>query len=90
VIRSHHERWDGGGYPDALAGGECPLSARVVGLASVYDALRSRRSYRPALTHARTLRMLLTESAGQFDPQLLEALATAAPRFEKVFKMAAD
>ncbi len=90
VIRGHHERWDGTGYPDAVPGGECPLSARVVGLVSVYDALRSRRSYRPALTHARAVRMLLTESAGQFDPQLLAAFATAAPRFEKVFKMASD
>ena len=90
VIRSHHERWDGTGYPDALDGVECPLSARVVGLATVYDALRSCRSYRPALTHARALRMLLTESPGQFDPRLLETLSTAAPRFEKVFKMVAE
>ena len=90
VIRSHHERWDGAGYPDALVGVECPLSARVVGLASVYDALRSRRSYRPALPHARVLRMMVNELAGQFDPTLLAALATAGARFEKVFKMTPD
>ena len=90
VIRSHHERWDGAGYPDALIGVECPLSARVVGLASVYDALRSRRSYRPALPHARVLRMMVNELAGQFDPALLAALATAGARFEKVFKMTPD
>ncbi|WP_439631773.1 protein kinase domain-containing protein [Gemmata sp.] len=86
VIRSHHERWDGAGYPDGLAGDAAPLAARVVGLVSVYDALRSRRPYRPALSHARVVRMMTTESAGQFDPTLLAALASAAARFEKIYQ----
>jgi len=90
VIRSHHERWDGAGYPDGLKGTECPLAARMVGLASVYDALRSRRSFRPALTHANVVRMLIAELSGQFDPQLVAALSAASGRFEKIFKMSPD
>jgi response regulator RpfG family c-di-GMP phosphodiesterase len=90
VIRSHHERWDGTGYPDQLAGPEIPLAARVVGLAATYDALRSRRAFRPALSHARVTRMLLNENEGQFDPALLAALADCAPRFEKIFLSSPD
>ncbi|MCE9561458.1 MAG: protein kinase [Planctomycetes bacterium] len=90
VIQSHHERWDGAGYPDGLGGEQIPLAARVVGLISVYDALRSRRPYRPALSHARVIRMMVTESVGQFDPALVAALVTAAPRFEKVFQSSAE
>lgn len=86
VIRSHHERWDGKGYPDGLAGDRIPLAARVVSFVSVYDALRSRRAYRPALSHARVIRMMAAESAGQFDPTLLAALEKAAPQFEKIFR----
>ena len=86
VIRSHHERWDGAGYPDGLAGDAIPLAGRVVGLVSVYDALRSRRPYRPALSHARVVRLMTTESAGQFDPTLLAALGSAAARFEKIYQ----
>jgi eukaryotic-like serine/threonine-protein kinase len=85
VIRGHHERWDGTGYPDALTGAETPLAARVVGLVSTYDAMRSRRAYRPGLSHARVTRMLVNESKGQFDPVLVAALASAAPRFDKIF-----
>jgi len=90
VIQSHHERWDGAGYPDGLGGEQIPLAARVVGLVSVYDALRSRRPYRPALSHARVTRMMTTESVGQFDPALVAAFVTAAPRFEKVFQSSSE
>jgi len=86
IIRGHHERWDGNGYPDALQGDQIPLAARIVGLVSVYDALRSRRPYRPALTHARVIRMMTTESVGRFDPALVAALVAASPRFEKIFQ----
>jgi response regulator RpfG family c-di-GMP phosphodiesterase/tRNA A-37 threonylcarbamoyl transferase component Bud32 len=85
IIRHHHERWDGGGYPDALSGEECPISARVVHVATVYDALRSRRAYRPGLSHSRVIRMMLHEMPGAFDPLLMEALNQIAPKFEKIF-----
>jgi len=90
IIRSHHERWDGNGYPDGLVGDQCPLATRVVGLISVYDALRSRRVNRPALSHARVIRMISTELVGQFDPTLVAAFQQAAPRFEKIFQWIPD
>ncbi len=85
VIQFHHERWDGTGYPNGLVGIQIPLAARIVGLITVYDALRSRRPYRPALSHSRVIRMMENESVGQFDPTLLTAMTTAAPQFEKIF-----
>jgi response regulator RpfG family c-di-GMP phosphodiesterase len=84
VIRGHHERWDGAGYPDGLKGAEAPLAARVVALVSVYDVLRSRRPFRPALAHTAVLKKLVTESVGQFDPTLLAALERVAAQFEKI------
>jgi HD-GYP domain-containing protein (c-di-GMP phosphodiesterase class II) len=90
VVRSHHERWDGKGYPDGLAAEGIPLAARVVSFVSVYDALRSRRAYRPALSHARVVRMLATESVGQFDPTFVAGLEKVAPQLEKIFRSAAE
>lgn len=72
VIRNHHERWDGTGYPDGLAGEEIPLAARILCVADVYDALTTARSYRDSLSHERAVEEMRA-SAGQFDPQLLEA-----------------
>ena len=72
VIRNHHERWDGTGYPDGLAGEEIPFAARILCVADVYDALTTARSYRDSLSHARAAEEMRS-SAGQFDPQLLEA-----------------
>ncbi len=85
LVRGHHERWDGTGYPDRLAGTDIPLSARVIALASVYDSLRSRRPYRPAITHVRTTRVLTAESDGRFDPVLVAAFNTAAARFDQIY-----
>jgi HD-GYP domain-containing protein (c-di-GMP phosphodiesterase class II) len=90
VVRSHHERWDGKGYPDGLAGAQIPLVARVIAFVSVYDALRSRRPYRPALSHGRVVRMMTDESVGQFDPTLVAALEKVAPQFEKIFRSSAE
>ena len=85
LSRSHHERWDGTGYPERLAESDIPLSARLVSLASVYDSLRSRRPYRPAVTHARAIRVLTHECLGRFDPVVLNAFIAAAPRFEQIY-----
>ena len=54
IARSHHEKWDGSGYPDGLGGDDIPLSARLMSVADVYDALTSRRVYKPALSHEQT------------------------------------
>lgn len=85
IVRHHHERWDGSGYPDNLAGPAIPLAARVVALVSVYEALRTRKPYRPAFGHARAVKLMTQESDGHFDPTLLAAFKSAAPAFESIF-----
>jgi len=72
IVRHHHERWDGSGYPDRLAGEQIPLAARVFALADALDAITSDRPYRPARSLA-AARQALRLSEGQFDPQLLAA-----------------
>jgi ribonuclease P protein subunit RPR2 len=72
VVRSHHERWDGHGYPDGLAGEEIPLAARVFAVADVLDALTTDRPYRPASTFAVARKMIIAESGRQFDPRVIE------------------
>ena len=86
ITRHHHERWDGRGYPDGLEGEAIPLAARVVAVADVYDALRSRRVYKPALSHAAALRMMVEDSPGHFDPSLLHAFTRCASDFERIFR----
>jgi putative nucleotidyltransferase with HDIG domain len=71
IIRNHHERWDGAGYPDGLSGEDIPFAARILCVADVYDALTTTRSYRPGLTHARAAE-IMRSSKGQFDPELLQ------------------
>ena len=78
ICRWHHERWDGRGYPDGLAGDEIPVSAQVVALADVYDALTSERVYKPPLTHERATEMILGGECGAFNPLLLDCLRDIA------------
>jgi putative two-component system response regulator len=85
ITRHHHERFDGNGYPDRLAGNAIPLSARLVAIADVYDALRSRRLHRPALSHSVAVE-IISSSNGQFDPALLQVFARCADRFDRVFR----
>ena len=73
IARSHHERWDGSGYPDGLQGEAIPLSARIVSLADVYDALRSRRPYKEPFSHEESTRIIRQGSNAQFDSALVEA-----------------
>ena len=77
VIRNHHERWDGTGYPDGLAGEDIPFAARILCVADVYDALTTARSYRDSMSHARAAEEMRS-SHGQFDPQLLGAFLSWA------------
>jgi len=85
IARSHHEKWNGKGYPDGLAGEAIPLSARVVAIADVYDALRSPRVYKKAYTHDEAVDTILAASPGHFDPNLAAVFATCHPQFEKVY-----
>lgn len=74
ICRHHHERYDGNGYPDKLKGEEIPISAQVVSLADVYDALTSTRVYKPPFKHEKALEMIMNGECGQFNPLLLECL----------------
>ena len=74
ICRWHHERWDGRGYPDGLKGDEIPISAQIVSIADVYDALVSERVYKKALPHEVALKMILDGECGQFNPILLDCL----------------
>ena len=72
IVRHHHERWDGAGYPDGLRGAAIPLGARIVGLADAFDAMTHDRPYRRAFSVAHALAELRRESGRQFDPDLVE------------------
>lgn len=79
ICRWHHERWDGHGYPDGLRGEEIPITAQVVAVADVYDALTSKRCYKDAYAHQTALDMILDGECGSFNPLLLECLQEIAP-----------
>lgn len=90
IARHHHERYDGRGYPDRLEGEDIPLAARIVAVADVYDALRSRRAYKPALSHAAAVQLMIEASPGQFDPHLFQAFHRCAPRIERISRELLD
>jgi putative two-component system response regulator len=81
ITMSHHERWDGTGYPEKLKGEQIPLAARIVSIADVYDALTSRRVYRDPLSHAQAKTYLLRERGLHFDPDVVEAFLQAERQF---------
>lgn len=81
IIRSHHERWDGSGYPDGLRGEEIPLLARILQVADIYDALTTARPYKPAFSHHHAIEMMLEEARrGWRDPELVPLFAEVAGR----------
>ena len=86
IAHTHHERWDGTGYPDRLAGDAIPLAARIVTICDVYDALRSRRSHKPALAKSAALQLMSETCTGQFDPTLFTAFLRRAAEFERIFR----
>ncbi|HEX6588337.1 MAG TPA: HD domain-containing phosphohydrolase [Longimicrobiales bacterium] len=79
IVRSHHEKWDGTGYPDQLAGTDIPLHARILCIADVFDALTTTRSYRPALSRAEALRIMRQDAGRHFDPELLDIFCSVLP-----------
>ena len=83
ICRWHHERWDGGGYPDGLSGDDIPIAAQVVSMADVYDALTSVRCYKDAYSHETAINMILNGECGAFNPLLLECLKDAADKIKK-------
>ena len=89
IARHHHERHDGRGYPDQLAGDAIPLSARIVALGDAYDTYRSHRPYKPALSHGMAVQ-LIRSSEGQFDPRLVEAFLRCERQFREIFEQFPD
>lgn len=75
IVRHHHEKWDGTGYPDGLAGEDIPLTARIMAVADVYDALTSTRSYRQAWGHEKTVSVIKKDAGTHFDPAVVDAFA---------------
>lgn len=85
IVRHHHERFDGRGYPDRLAGDAIPAAARLVAVADVYDALRRQRQHKEAMAHVQAIEVI-QNSPGQFDPTLLEALSHCAGEWERIYR----
>jgi putative two-component system response regulator len=90
IARSHHERWDGSGYPDGLAGEAIPLAARLMAVADVYDALRSRRPYKVAFSHEEAVRMVSEQAGCHFDPAAIEAFLALESTFGRISVQLAD
>jgi putative two-component system response regulator len=78
IAQSHHERWDGSGYPQVLAGEAIPLAARIVAIAETYDVLTHGRTYRAACLHTEALAIILAGAGTQFDPTLIRAFMPLA------------
>jgi PAS domain S-box-containing protein len=84
VAFSHHERWDGSGYPAGKKGEQIPLSARIVALADVYDALTSTRPYKEAMTHDEAARIITSEIGTHFDPDIVEVFEQSQEVFQRI------
>ena len=83
----HHEKWDGTGYPEKLAGEDIPLSARVMAVADVFDALVSKRVYKPSMPNEKAFSIIKEESGTHFDPDVVEAFFAAEDEVVKVEEM---
>jgi putative two-component system response regulator len=90
IALSHHERWDGTGYPFQLEGEMIPLAARIVSVADVYDALRMQRSYKPALPHEVAVSKIMEERGTHFDPFLIEVFNIIADDFDRIYEANKD
>jgi len=84
ITYSHQEKWDGSGYPDGLAGEAIPLSARLMAVADVYDALISARPYRPAFTHETAVELIRQGRGEHFDPDVVDAMLVVEEKFKTI------
>jgi len=87
ITASHHEKYDGSGYPAKLKSIEIPLSARIVAAADVFDALTSKRPYKEAWTIERALKVIKEDAGKHFDPLVIEALEAAMPKVMDVYNV---
>lgn len=86
IAYSHHEKYDGSGYPQGLKGKEIPLSARIAALCDVYDSLRSQRPYKKPYSHQVTTKIILAERGAHFDPEIVDAFITVAHQFADIWE----
>ncbi len=84
IAYSHHEKWDGSGYPEGLKGEEIPLSARIVSLADVYDALTSERPYKKAFSYKKALSIIMDNRGSHFDPLIVDAFIQKEVEFNEI------
>jgi len=90
IALSHHEKWDGTGYPHGTKGEQIPISARIVTIADVYDALRSKRPYKPAFSEETTVDIMMSESVERFDPEAFEIFLELRSEFNQVYEEVHD
>ena len=84
IARHHHEKWDGTGYPDGLMGEDIPLSARIVALADVFDALISKRHYKPKYSFEESMKIILESKGSHFDPDVVDAFIKNKDKFIEI------
>ncbi len=84
IARSHHEKWDGSGYPEGLKGEDIPLSARIMAIVDVYDALRSQRPYKEAFSHEKSMQIIRSGTGTHFDPDIVDAFHLLAEEIKKM------
>jgi adenylate cyclase len=84
IASTHHEKWDGTGYPLGLAGDDIPLSGRIMAVADVYDALISRRCYKPPFTHAHSMELMFKARGEIFDPAVFDAFVSIEPQIQQI------
>lgn len=90
IALCHHERWDGSGYPGGLSGESIPVSARLMAVADVYDALITRRVYKDAFSHEQSIRLMVEERARHFDPDVIDAMLAVSGHFDAIARRFAD
>jgi len=90
IVYSHHEKWDGSGYPQGLIGDAIPIPARLMALADVYDALICRRVYKPGLSHEQAVQIIVEGRGKHFDPDVVDAFLALAAEFNTVALRFAD
>ncbi len=90
IAYSHHEKWDGSGYPEGLSGDDIPISARLMAVADVYDALISRRVYKEGMPHEKAVGIIQQGSGSHFDPDVVDAFMEAAETFRDIARRYAD
>ena len=90
IAAYHHEQWQGGGYPYGIAGVDIPLEARIVTISDVYDALRSKRVYKPGINHAGTMEIMRKECGTRFDPHLFAVFESCQEQYNAIHDQYAD